>query len=71
MSGQPRHLRSGCDAVECLTGHLAHEGTSEAAFLKNLMTKPASIPPDLPEPWRTLIAHCLERDPRKRAGAMP
>jgi serine/threonine protein kinase len=59
----------GVTLLECLTGRLAHEGSNEGEFMRNLMTIPAAIPPDLPEPWQMLLTRCLASDPAARCCA--
>ena len=63
----------GVTLLECLTGHVAHEGHNRQEILNNLAVHPPSIPPDLPGPWKTLLHRCLERDPlaRPRAEEIP
>ena len=56
----------GVTLLRCLTGRFAHEGETEAQLIANLMTKPAELPPELPESWHTIIAGCLERQPARR-----
>ncbi len=58
----------GVTILECLTGHYAHEGTTEGQFIANLVSKPANIPPEC-GPWTDLIAKCLEWDPHQRCRA--
>lgn len=59
----------GVTLLECLTDRLAHEGATEAEFIRNLRRRPARIPAGLPEPWKTILPRCLERDPRRRPTA--
>ena len=59
----------GVTLLECLTGHLAHEGTTEGEFMRNLLTKPATIPTDLAAAWRGVVARCLQTDPGRRCMA--
>jgi len=51
------------------TGRYAHAGDSREEFIENLRTKPATIPEQIPEPWRTLINRCLLRIPAHRPSA--
>ena len=59
----------GVTLLECLTGRLAHEGETEAQFMRNLLTKPAGIPGEVGEPWRTALSRCLQQAPRDRCSA--
>jgi len=59
----------GVTLLECLTGRLAHEGGTDGEFLRNLLTRPATIPQGLPDPWRHALPACLAREPRERCSA--
>lgn len=59
----------GVTLLECLTGRLAHEGSTEGEFLRNLLTKPAAIPGTLVEPWKKTLPRCLAQDASRRCVA--
>ena len=59
----------GVTLLQCLTGRLAHEGSTEGEFIRNLLTKPAGIPDEVAEPWRTALSRCLAQAPRDRCVA--
>ena len=56
----------GVTLLRSLTGQYAHEGETDGPFMLNLMTKPAHLPPELPDAWRPILAGCLESDPDRR-----
>lgn len=58
----------GVTALEALTGALAHEGATEAEFVRNVLLQPACIPKGLLPPWRELLAAMLAREPDERPG---
>jgi serine/threonine protein kinase len=59
----------GVTILETLTGRFAYDGETEAAFMKNLMTKEPTIPRGLPTPLDEVVRRCLTRDPRERCSA--
>ena len=59
----------GCVLYECLTGRQAFAGeTISDSIAKILEREPdmGAIPPSTPEPVVTLVARCLEKDPKER-----
>ncbi len=59
----------GVTLLEGLTGRLAHDGSTEGEFIRNLSRMPANIPGDIREPWRTVLSRLLERDAKGRCSA--
>jgi serine/threonine protein kinase len=51
------------------TGKYAHDTDTRDQFLESLKTREATIPDYIREPWRTLAAKCLQRDPALRPKA--
>ncbi|MFV1968881.1 MAG: protein kinase, partial [Pirellulaceae bacterium] len=60
----------GVTILECLTGELAHCGSTPEAFRDHLASEPARIHDDLEVSWKDLLAACLEHDPAKRSSAI-
>ncbi len=68
--GPPSDVYSlGVTLLECLTGHGAHTGATDAEFMHNLLTRPAAIPAGLPSTWRAALGRCLSRDHAQRCSA--
>lgn len=53
-------------AYELLTGYLPFTGKSLAELMHQHLTDEPTIPRDLPEHWRELLARCLVKDPAER-----
>lgn len=54
--------------LECFTGRRAFPGTGVEALAARLH-RPPELPADIDEPWRLLLAECLERDAESRPSA--
>ena len=59
----------GVTILNYFTGRYAHSGDSREEFLENLRTRPPHIPGTLYEPWKSLVAQCLQRHPVHRISA--
>ena len=59
----------GVVALECLTGHAAHDGSSVAELMRNVLTRAPRIPDRLPPPWPELLRLMLAREPARRPSA--
>ncbi|HQX82642.1 MAG TPA: protein kinase, partial [Vicinamibacterales bacterium] len=58
---------------EMLTGRRAFEGEDISVTLANVIKETPTfdaLPPDLPAPIRRLLRRCLEKDPKRRLGAI-
>ena len=54
--------------LECLTGQRAYQG-SPSEVVARRVAGPVNLPPDLPAPWRQVLAGMLERTPERRLTA--
>ena len=75
VRGQPADARADVFAVgavlyELVTGERAFAGESAIDTISAVLTAEPPALARLPEPWRTVVARCLEKDPGRRFASM-